>query len=376
MAMLLFAIESPVCGSCVACFQELEQWDVGRVTKTYSSGGQRVALRRDNALYFVHTDHLGSSSLLTTETGQEVPGTRLRYHAYGAPRPDAAATHNAFARDYTQATYTGQMRDASTGLLYYGARFFDPALGRFLSPDTIVPSPGNPQSLNRYAYVLNNPLRYTDSTGHCGPLTPLCLGLLLGGMALMIKVENPDYQFTQEDINAQRLGGALFVGGATLAAGGALAGTVGAARVGTTATTAACADGDCTNEVRSAGQVAQNAAKAAESESVFWSGPGAKRAAETWAKANGGTTLEMSALGREVEKATSNLSWEQARPLWEQASRQFAEAASGTVHVFHGNRVRLESIWATIEYQILSKNPAIRIIYHVVLEDGTILEAP
>jgi len=43
----------------------------------------------------------------------------------------------------------------------------------------------------------------------------------------MIKVENPDCQFTQEDINAQRLGGALFVGGATLTAGGALAGTVG-----------------------------------------------------------------------------------------------------------------------------------------------------
>jgi len=73
----------------------------------------------------------------------------------------------------------------------------------------------------------------------------------------MIKVENPDCQFTQEDINAQRLGGALFVGGATLTAGGALAGTVGAARVGTTAATAACADGDCTNEVRGIGQAVQ-----------------------------------------------------------------------------------------------------------------------
>jgi len=39
-------------------------------------------------------------------------------------------------------------------------------LGRFLSADTIVPSPGNPQSLNRYAYTLNNPVKYTDPTGH------------------------------------------------------------------------------------------------------------------------------------------------------------------------------------------------------------------
>ena len=50
--------------------------------------------------------------------------------------------------------------------MYYGARYYDPALGMFLSPDTLVPEPGNPQSLNRYSYVLNNALRYTDPTGH------------------------------------------------------------------------------------------------------------------------------------------------------------------------------------------------------------------
>jgi len=48
----------------------------------------------------------------------------------------------------------------------YGARFYDPALGRFLSADTVVPEPGNPQALNRYSYVLNNPLGHTDPTGY------------------------------------------------------------------------------------------------------------------------------------------------------------------------------------------------------------------
>ncbi|MGC9397236.1 MAG: RHS repeat-associated core domain-containing protein [Anaerolineae bacterium] len=52
------------------------------------------------------------------------------------------------------------------GLYFYNARYYDPALGRFIQADTIVPSPANPQSLNRYAYTLNNPLRYTDPTGH------------------------------------------------------------------------------------------------------------------------------------------------------------------------------------------------------------------
>ena len=53
-----------------------------------------------------------------------------------------------------------------SGLYYYGARYYDPLIGRFISADTLVQSPANPQTLNRYSYVLNNPLRYTDPTGH------------------------------------------------------------------------------------------------------------------------------------------------------------------------------------------------------------------
>ncbi len=53
-----------------------------------------------------------------------------------------------------------------TQLLYYGARYYDPLLGRFISADTVVPGASNPQALNRYAYVLNNPLKYTDPTGN------------------------------------------------------------------------------------------------------------------------------------------------------------------------------------------------------------------
>jgi hypothetical protein len=49
----------------------------------------------------------------------------------------------------------------------YGAQFYDPALGRFVSADSIVPEPGNPQALNRYAYVLNAPTKYVDPSGHC-----------------------------------------------------------------------------------------------------------------------------------------------------------------------------------------------------------------
>jgi RHS repeat-associated protein len=52
------------------------------------------------------------------------------------------------------------------GLIYMNARTYLPEVGRFISPDTLVPNPGNSQSHNRYSYVLNSPVNYTDPSGH------------------------------------------------------------------------------------------------------------------------------------------------------------------------------------------------------------------
>jgi len=61
--------------------------------------------------------------------------------------------------------FTGKERDVETGLDYFGARYLSSAQGRFTSPDALGGELANPQSLNRYAYALSNPLRYTDPTG-------------------------------------------------------------------------------------------------------------------------------------------------------------------------------------------------------------------
>ena len=73
-----------------------------------------------------------------------------RYYPYGEVRW-ASGTFP------TDCRFTGQRWEQSLGLCDYKARFYDPALGRFISADTVVPEPGNPQALNRYSYVLGNP---------------------------------------------------------------------------------------------------------------------------------------------------------------------------------------------------------------------------
>ena len=108
---------------------------------------------------------LGNLSEATTGSGG-LSG-RQRYFPYGLVR----YTWGSLPTTYN---FTGQRLDG-TGLLYYGARYYDPLIGRFTQPDTIVPQPGNPQSLNRYTYALGNPLKFTDPTGHCAEagLTPI-----------------------------------------------------------------------------------------------------------------------------------------------------------------------------------------------------------
>jgi RHS repeat-associated protein len=94
--------------------------------------------------------------VITDVTGQEV--RRLAYNAFGEE------VQNTGSGDAPPYTYTGKELD-DTGLLYYGARYYDPILCRFLTPDTVYDG-NSPQGLNRYSYALNNPIIYRDPTGY------------------------------------------------------------------------------------------------------------------------------------------------------------------------------------------------------------------
>ncbi|MBA3533070.1 MAG: hypothetical protein H0T73_14190 [Ardenticatenales bacterium] len=128
-------------------------------TRYYYAGAQRIALRVGSATpEWLVGDHLGSTSVTLASNG--TLKAELRYKPWGQTRYESGTTA-------TQRRYTGQIQDAGSGLYFYNARYYDPAMGKFIQADTIVPEAGNPQAFNRYAYTYNNPIKYTDPSGHC-----------------------------------------------------------------------------------------------------------------------------------------------------------------------------------------------------------------
>jgi len=127
------------------------------IRKYYYANGQRVAMRENSTVYYLLSDHLGSTALTVSSGGVKV--AELRYKAWGETRYTWGTTPTTYR-------YTGQRQEESLGLYQMGARWYDPALARWLSADTLVPEAGEPQGLNRYSYVLGNPLRSVDPTGH------------------------------------------------------------------------------------------------------------------------------------------------------------------------------------------------------------------
>ena len=112
----------------------------------------------DPVFYYYHADHLGSAQLMTDRAGEVVQ--HYSYHTHGSER----YRHNTSAFSVSS-RYTGQTLDEETGLYYYGARYYDPEVARFIQADSTVPDPEFSQAYNRYAYVHNNPLKFTEATG-------------------------------------------------------------------------------------------------------------------------------------------------------------------------------------------------------------------
>lgn len=122
---------------------------------------------------YYHLDALGSVRVVTDQAGQVI--ARHDFLPFGEEwSPPANAKEKKL--------FTGHERDAETGLDYFGARYYRPQVGRFTTIDPVYTWSENltdPQRWNRYAYVTNNPLKYTDPDGK----TPL---LITGGIGAAV----------------------------------------------------------------------------------------------------------------------------------------------------------------------------------------------
>ena len=121
--------------------------------------------------YYTHSDHLGSSNIITDESGTVV--NILEYSPFGevSRNPGNYSTDKRF---------TGKIYDDSSALYYYGARYYDPEIGRFITADAVIAYPNDPQCFNRYSYARNNPIVYIDPSGHFWWLIAALIGAIIG----------------------------------------------------------------------------------------------------------------------------------------------------------------------------------------------------
>lgn len=154
---------------------KVENWSIDR--DYINRGGSVLAAETPNGVRHFHLDHLGSARIITNPTGHTV--SEHFYYPFGEEATDPglsaeAAKYTGHDRDFHHPSTPidtddpddqDGLRTTYDDLDYMHARYHSPHLGRMLSPDPIMAGFPNPQTLNRYAYVIGNPLKYIDPTG-------------------------------------------------------------------------------------------------------------------------------------------------------------------------------------------------------------------
>ncbi|TAN30640.1 RHS repeat-associated core domain-containing protein, partial [bacterium] len=179
--------------------------DVGGVVKefVYGAGGQELTVVNASQGLIAGETYVGgrylgtqTASAFVWAASDELGTARVRTNASGAPiETDTSWPFGAYLNNVGSVSnlhFTGKYRDGSSGLDYFGARYYDSGLGRFLTPDwsaapeaTPYANLSDPQSLNPYIYEGNNPASDVDKDGHCWPwctaLAGAGIGAVVGG---------------------------------------------------------------------------------------------------------------------------------------------------------------------------------------------------
>lgn len=217
----------------------------GRVLKQdyIYADGKLVAIHQADdqgeRMRYVHLDHLGSVWAMTDDDGAVV--TEYNYDPWGRRRnPETWDYYDSYEQQGAAMDrgFGGHEQLDILDMVNMGGRMYDPYMGRFLTPDPLVQAPDNTQSLNRYAYCLNNPLSLTDPTGYSwiGNVFSAAVGIAVGvetfgigggvlGMMLSGACAGASSAFASTMMNGANLWTAAksaFVGGCWGALGGAV----------------------------------------------------------------------------------------------------------------------------------------------------------
>ncbi|HEX3045810.1 MAG TPA: RHS repeat-associated core domain-containing protein [Bacillota bacterium] len=128
------------------------------------AGNKLVAEETNGVVKYYHSDHLGSTRMVTDSAGNKVAEYKF------APYGEKEAYSGSFSTDYQ---FTGKPGIDEVGLSYFGARWYDPETGRFITQDPAK------DGLNWYAYANNNPLKFVDPNGK-NPVFAFLLGFAVG----------------------------------------------------------------------------------------------------------------------------------------------------------------------------------------------------
>lgn len=136
--------------------------------------GVLLAQKENGEIMYYHPDHLGGTSVVTDKNGAVVEETS--YYPFGMVSEGGDSRF----------LFTGQEKDKETGLMYYGARYYDPSLMRFVQPDVVLQNLYDPQALNRFAYARNNPVKNVDPSGNAFGVDDALLILIAVGVIKVV----------------------------------------------------------------------------------------------------------------------------------------------------------------------------------------------
>ena len=144
--------------------------------------------------HYLHRDYLGSILAISDASGNIEE--QRQFGAWGTVDRFLNSSGNAGSFDHQSLLgrgYTGHEHFFEVGLIHMNGRMYDATLGRFLSPDNYVQEPFNTQSYNRYGYVFNNPLMFTDPSGEFAEgLAPWAISLIVGGFLTAAAIIYPE----------------------------------------------------------------------------------------------------------------------------------------------------------------------------------------